>query len=263
MPDDSVTFDRAADYYDETRGFPPGEEKNAAALICRAGNLTSASRVLEVGVGTGRIALPLAPCVRAVFGVDLSRPMMARLQARRSGEAVHPVQAGATQLPFPGGVFDAAVAVHVFHLIPAWRDAVRELARVLRPGGLLLTGYSGTGFRVLREAFIAALPPEHRGSVGVGTEEFAAFLTGEGWQPTGGPFTHRYTYHRSPGEYVDLLRRRVWSRTWRLTDEELEQGIAAVQAAIARHYGDPRRPAHLAAEFRLWAYRPPSPTSSV
>jgi hypothetical protein len=48
MTDQSVVFDRAADYYDETRGFPPGEETGAAAQFAQAGNLTRQSRVLEV-----------------------------------------------------------------------------------------------------------------------------------------------------------------------------------------------------------------------
>ena len=61
MPKDSVAFDRAAGYYDNTRGFPAGVEGEIGALMAQAGDLSSASRVLEIGVGTGRIALPVAP----------------------------------------------------------------------------------------------------------------------------------------------------------------------------------------------------------
>jgi hypothetical protein len=72
MPPDSVTFNQAADFYDETRGFPPGEEAHVGALVARAGQLTRTSRVLEVGIGTGcpwrRMSVPCwalisrAPC---------------------------------------------------------------------------------------------------------------------------------------------------------------------------------------------------------
>ena len=48
----SVAFDRAAEYYDQTRGYPPGEEKGVAAIIAQAGNLKADSRVLEIGIGT-------------------------------------------------------------------------------------------------------------------------------------------------------------------------------------------------------------------
>ncbi len=120
-PTSSVRFDRAASYYAETRGFPPGEEGAVAACFCAAGDLTPASQMLEIGVGAGRIALPLAARVGAVYGVDLSRPMIDRLRAKRSGETVYLTQADATRLPFPSAVFDAAVAVHVFHLSPTGR----------------------------------------------------------------------------------------------------------------------------------------------
>src|SRR3954468_5578760 len=114
MPNESVAFDRAADYYDRTRGFPPGVERDVAALMARVGVLTAASRVLEIGVGTGRIALPLAPHVRAYVGIDLARAMMDRLHAKRAGEPIYLTQGDVTRLPFPNAAFDAVIAVHVF-----------------------------------------------------------------------------------------------------------------------------------------------------
>ena len=101
MSPESLAFDRAAGFYDETRGFPPGAEQPVAALLCRVGNLTPGSRVLEIGVGTGRIALPLSQHVAAVYGLDLSRPMMARLRAKQADQPVYVAEGDAAQLPFP------------------------------------------------------------------------------------------------------------------------------------------------------------------
>jgi ubiquinone/menaquinone biosynthesis C-methylase UbiE len=71
MTTQSVAFDRAAHFYDDTRGFPAGEDRAVAALISQAGGLTATSRILEIGIGTGRIALPLASHVGAIYGVDI------------------------------------------------------------------------------------------------------------------------------------------------------------------------------------------------
>ena len=127
-----VGFDRAAEYYDATRGFPPGVEHRVADLIAETAALTPDACVLEVGVGTGRIARPLARRVRGVVGVDISGAMMKRLQAQRGHAAetgwIELALADAARLPFPDDSFDAAIGVHVFHLIPNWREVLSELA---------------------------------------------------------------------------------------------------------------------------------------
>ena len=143
MPSQSVAFDRAADYYDRTRGFPPGVEREVASLMARVGSFSPSTRVLEIGVGTGRIALPVSAHVGKYYGIDLARPMLERLLAKQTSEPVFPVLGDATRLPFPSNTFDAVIAVHVFHLIPGWRDALSEVSRVLRSGGVLLHGWNG------------------------------------------------------------------------------------------------------------------------
>src|SRR5512140_1168714 len=100
MCPDSIVFDRAADYYDETRGFPPGIEGHVANLIKTAGNLTPSSRVIEIGIGTGRIALPLSAHARAIYGVDLARPMLHRLLSKRQSQPVSVAEGDITRLPF-------------------------------------------------------------------------------------------------------------------------------------------------------------------
>jgi SAM-dependent methyltransferase len=53
------------------------------------------------------------------------------------------VRADATRLPFRDGSADVVVEVHVLHLVPAWREALQELHRVLAPGGTYLLGRGG------------------------------------------------------------------------------------------------------------------------
>ena len=76
----SVTFDRAAGYYDDSRGLDPEVEELVADRVEEAAGPTG--RLLELGVGTGRIALPLHRRGRQVVGVDLSLPMLERYRAK-------------------------------------------------------------------------------------------------------------------------------------------------------------------------------------
>ena len=132
---EAVSFDRAADYYDATRALSPAVEAALTELL--AGELVGRGRCLEIGVGTGRIALPLRRAGVPMAGIDLSRAMMLRIAAKAGGDAPFPLaQADATRLPFRDHSFGGAVACHVLHLIPAWQQAMAELLRVLRPGGV-------------------------------------------------------------------------------------------------------------------------------
>jgi SAM-dependent methyltransferase len=266
MPSQSLTFDQAAGFYDETRGFPPGAEQHVAALLCRVGALTPASRLLEIGIGTGRIALPLAARVGAVYGIDLARAMLERLRAKQSGQPVYVVEGDAITLPFPAGVFDAVVAVHVFHLIAGWQTALGEVARVLRPGGMLISGYNDRGedqptdrllWAAWREAVGAAEPP----NVGVARDRYGTFLDEVGWQPAGEAHSHLLDPEmHSPARFLELLQQRSWSSLWRVPDDALARGVAAVQAALIEHQLDPEQAYAVARAFNARAYLPPTQT---
>jgi len=132
---ESVSFDRAAAYYDRTRALPHDVMQRTIALLGDV--LPHDGLCLEVGVGTGRIALPLMDEGVRVIGVDLSREMLRRLIANATNGAPALVQGDATRLPFREATFTSALASHVLHLIPNWRAAVDELARVVMPGGVI------------------------------------------------------------------------------------------------------------------------------
>lgn len=93
-------------------------------------------RVLDVGCGTGRVALALAGEAQEVVGIDASEEMLAEGRARSGGSIVFE-RARAEALPFPDGHFERAVARLVVHLVDRGR-ALPELRRVLASGGRLL-----------------------------------------------------------------------------------------------------------------------------
>jgi len=130
----SRSFDRAANIYDQTRPLlEPIATHGLQAILDIIG---PNARVLDVGTGTGRISVPLLERGVDLIGCDLSAQMLKRLQEKYPAARI--AQADASQLPFPAHRFDAVLTVHVLHLIPPWREALREFRRMLVPGGVYL-----------------------------------------------------------------------------------------------------------------------------
>lgn len=257
MPN-SIAFDRAADFYDETRAFPPGVESVAVAAIARAAGLAGHERVLEFGVGTGRIALPLRPHVGQLVGLDLARPMMERLRAKPDGDRVGLVEADATRMPFAAASFDAALSVHVLHLIPNWQAALEEVARVLKPGAPYVHAWSENFHnQVWWNAWDAVTPRRNAQGVGVRLDSHRDFLDAHGWRRAGDEQAYVYSFQKTPRLFLEQLRNRIWSSTWEMTDAQLATGVAAVEAAMLREYHDLDVPITHTTGFYAQAYLPP------
>jgi ubiquinone/menaquinone biosynthesis C-methylase UbiE len=112
-----------------------------AMLAARPGE-----RVLEIGPGTGLQALHVAGLLGTggrLDIVDVQQPMLdhvARRAAARTISPIVPARADARELPFDDGSFDAAYLVTVLGEIPDPGAAMREIRRVLKPGGRLVVG---------------------------------------------------------------------------------------------------------------------------
>jgi demethylmenaquinone methyltransferase/2-methoxy-6-polyprenyl-1,4-benzoquinol methylase len=96
-------------------------------------------RVLDVATGTGMVAAELLACADcSVVGIDQSAEMLTAARARFAGEAsrrVELIQGQAETLPFADQSFDALTFTYLLRYVDDPAAAVRELARVVRPGG--------------------------------------------------------------------------------------------------------------------------------
>jgi ubiquinone/menaquinone biosynthesis C-methylase UbiE len=121
-------FDQISRVYDETR--EPLDDTSVEGIASELRSLEVAS-VLEVGVGTGRVATCLERRGFAVTGVDVSRGMLARARAKGLPRLV---RGSVYHLPFASErkPFDAALFVHVLHLLEDPPGAVRAAAEVSR-----------------------------------------------------------------------------------------------------------------------------------
>lgn len=144
MTDQAERYDRIAEGY--ARWWAPVIAPSARALLDRfEGVLDGRSfRLLDVGSGTG--TLSLAALERwpeaQVDAIDASREMVGATMTAASAlpgtdRRFHAVPAFADQLPFADDTFDAVMSSFVLQLVPNRFSALREIRRVLRPGGLL------------------------------------------------------------------------------------------------------------------------------
>jgi ubiquinone/menaquinone biosynthesis C-methylase UbiE len=123
----SISFDRVAEIYDNTRSLPDKVMKELIKKLCT--ELKNCTRILDVGVGTGRLAEPLQNAGFEVVGIDISKKMISK--AREKG-VKNLVIADARFIPFRDKSFDTAISVHLLHLISEWKKALREVCRVTR-----------------------------------------------------------------------------------------------------------------------------------
>ncbi len=139
QPEDNVTYsDATAEVYDAWFGGYLG----GTAIIDRLAELAAAGGpgpVLELGIGTGRISLPLAERGVEVHGVDASEAMLARLRAKSGGDSIAVTIGDFSHVPVEGSFALIFVAAGTFFELPSQEAQVRcfeNVARRLRPGGL-------------------------------------------------------------------------------------------------------------------------------
>jgi SAM-dependent methyltransferase len=224
-----VPFDRAAEYYDRTRALPEDVQDKVVELLTH--ELAGRGPCLDIGVGTGRISLPVAERGVRLTGIDLSVPMLRKLIEKRGDLALSVAVADATRLSFRAHTFGGALTSHVLHLIPEWRQALSEMVRVVRPGGVVLIDVGGWWPGWLGGLFgtfcdLAGLDRAFPGANGA--DEVAEAMAGLG-------ATHRSpppiagTTVQSAAEAIERLESGLFSFTWPL--EEWDRRAAAAGTA--------------------------------
>jgi ubiquinone/menaquinone biosynthesis C-methylase UbiE len=237
---ESISFDRAAGFYDQTRGFPPG----MSALVAQTAVdlLGSHTRVLEIGVGTGRIAKPLMGAGVQVTGIDLSRPMMNRLRDTL-GDLTAPalIEGDITRLPFASESFDAVIGVHILHLVSGWQRALDEALRVMKAGGAILLGrnsYHPNDTQNIRTQ-LGDLMDKYsvkRSSIGVREDDVEQELLRRG-ATVKTVETQPVITQGSVAKEIDAIANRIWSSTWAIPDDVMPAIIAQLKANALRDFG--------------------------
>ena len=128
-------FDRVGPEWDSKRAALNDDVLRARAI---AKLVPRDMQVVDIGTGTGILAQDLARSGVRVVAIDHSRRMLASAEHRLAAEQIENVtlrHGDATALPLADGEVDAALAHMVLHYVASPAEAVREMARVVRPGG--------------------------------------------------------------------------------------------------------------------------------
>ena len=237
----SRSFDRAASFYDQTRPlFEPIAKHGIEAILDLAGQ---DSRILDVGTGTGRISVPLLQRGADLVGCDISSKMLARLKDKFPSARI--AQADASRLPFPKATFDVVLTVHVMHLIPPWREALREFQRVLKPGGAYLNAKTwapaGVSFRdQIRAHWREWLNARGVEARHVGLWDHAQFR--QEIQAIGGHWTEveaiHYAIPYTVREELNRFSARTSSETWDIPDAIFDASMSDLHTWVKDVFGD-------------------------
>jgi SAM-dependent methyltransferase len=237
---ESVPFDRAAEFYDRTRSI--SDEAMARTLELLHGELAGRGRALEVGVGTGLLALPLREEGLELAGIDLSAPMLRKLVEKAGGGPPIPLVLGdATRMPFRDGAFGAAYLRWVLHLVPDWHFLVREVLRVVRPGGVFLANlgaYGGERAEIQRR--FAELVGTSIDPVGLGWGDFDRLdreLGSLGARPRDLPLVRDHG-EGSLGDFLEGVAEDRYSWTWSVPAPDRVRAHAALVPWARERFGD-------------------------
>ncbi|HEX9068513.1 MAG TPA: class I SAM-dependent methyltransferase [Ktedonobacterales bacterium] len=265
---DSISFDRVADRYDETRGYSDEVARRIAEGIIREGRLQPGAHLIELGIGTGRIALPLLTRGIHITGVDISAEMMSQLKRRLDAwDAQNPGKARGTltlraedmtQLPFPDGAFDGVIAVHVFHLVPKWERALDEALRVLRPGAPFLLGQDASQQDApiyhIQDIWVSIMLELEHPVVYAGARSRAQVIEAlrqRGRAPVEKVIATWDKVH-TPRQVLSLVGDQIWSRTWDVPDDVFRESVRDLTEIVYAEYGDQMdTPQSSPFEFRL------------
>lgn len=231
-----------------------------ADTIVELAGATVETRFVRPGIGMGRIALPLLRRGHRYVGVDIFEKMLTELERKLAAggwEGAHGLlqlfRADATALPFGDDSFNAAVSAHVLHLIPAWRRALAEVRRMLKPGGVFLychQEWDETGLRAaFSERWREILASHGVDALAPGASCARRTLS---WRPMSPPASGKLARSRMPST---ATLGRLCRTEWRLPVALFEVALGELRSWVVDRYTSPKTVLNDAVTLEVTAVR--------
>lgn len=223
-PTAEAGFSAAAEVYERAR---PGYPDEAVAWVAERLGIGPDRDVLDLAAGTGKLTRQLVPLGARVVAVEPIGAMRAQLERAVPGVAA--LAGTAEAIPLPDASVDAVTCAQAFHWFRA-EEAVREIRRVLRPGGGLALLWNGRDLDDPRHAHLDELLAPHRREFPSGEEHWRAVLGLLELR------TWRYSERLTLDEYVE----RVASTSFvgAMATDERHEFLNDVRAGLAS-FGEP------------------------
>ncbi len=131
-------------FWERSAGFYAGFMKRNAASYHHISErirqcLNEEMKVLELACGSGQLTFLLADGVKHWEATDFSSAMLEEAKKRNTQKNISFSVQDATNLPYADGSYDAVLVANALHIMPCPHQALEEIFRVLKPGGLLFT----------------------------------------------------------------------------------------------------------------------------
>ena len=130
-----VDFSANASIYDRRHGAVLAPD--IAHDLASKGELPREAWVLDLGAGTGRVAITFAAIGYKTVALDPAVPMLIELRRKARDIKIQTVVGEGARLPFSVGHFDAVILARVLYVMADWRTVLQQACKVLKPGGCL------------------------------------------------------------------------------------------------------------------------------
>ncbi|UCE13470.1 MAG: class I SAM-dependent methyltransferase [Candidatus Heimdallarchaeota archaeon] len=233
-------FDWASSFYDYTRAIPDELMNKIMKSFQENVKLTSKSRMLDIGIGTGRIAIPLARKLHlTTVGIDISIKMLQKcLEKTTSCEEVQIINADALALPFQERQFEIILMCHILHFLPNAYHFIESLRPLLVPHCyyILLEAYVDYSRSIPYQIYYNKLKDlgyrKNQKYHGISRRGITVYLSKRGWKHD--LHTSNATRIISTNDIVHFIRDRVFSSQRAIPEDLHRQSFGFLSQEIER-----------------------------